>query len=529
MEKNLKIRPYTFYPSLTILGTLSYLALFDNANFFEITSTMHHWLLDNFGWMYLLSAFFLVISCFVVFFSPIGNMRIGGKDAKPILTKWQWSSITLCSSVAIGLLFFASAEPIIDMLYPPKFLGAEPLSNETAVFGLAAVFMHWSLTTYALYSIPALAFALAYYNYKSEFSISSAMFVGSNFELKSTIRELIDAVALIALAAGMITSLGASILMLEGGINALFDTQIGTTALALIAASVIVASSISAASGLHKGIAFLSNWNAKAFIAFSLLVLIFGPTSFIANAGLDSLSMYLSNFVAWSLDTGVVTEDSWPKDWTIFFWANWYAWAPIVAIFLGKISRGYTVKEFLIFNVAIPSVFVTFWCSVFGGYSIYLELTANNVLSNTLIEQGPGAIIWELFRDLPASIFFIGFFLIMSFVSYVTAADSAIDAISGTCVQSSNEQDSEPKSPLIIKLIWGGIIALLACILTLNNGLDGLKLVSTLGGFFGMLIVVCAQVFLLRLCFSKSHKKKILLDTADNLSQKTYKTATVTI
>ncbi|MGO3738284.1 BCCT family transporter [Marinomonas foliarum] len=508
MNRNLRIRPYTFYPSLTILGVLSYLALFDNENFLAITSVIHHWLLDNFGWMYLLSAFSLVITCFVVFFSPIGDMRIGGKEAKPLLTKWQWASITLCSSVAIGLLFFASSEPIIDMTYPPKFLGAEPLSRESAVFGLAAVFMHWSLTTYALYSIPALAFALAYYNFKRDFSISSAMFVGSNVELKTTTKQLIDAFALIALVAGMITSLGSSILMLEGGINALFDTNIGTTALALIAALVMVASALSAASGLHKGIAFLSSWNAKAFIVFSLLVLVFGPTSFIAHAGLDSLSMYLSNFVSWSLDTGVVVEDSWPKDWTVFFWAAWYAWAPIVAIFLGKISRGYTVKEFLIFNVAMPSIFVLFWCSIFGGYSIYLELTANNVLSDTLNQKGPGAIIWELMQDLPGSIFFIAFFLIMSFVSYVTASDSAIDAIAGTCVESSNEQGEEPKSPLFIKLVWGGIIALLACIMTINSGLDGLKLVSTIGGFLGMIIAVCAQIFLLRLCFSKTGKNK---------------------
>ncbi|MGO2356654.1 MAG: BCCT family transporter, partial [Marinomonas foliarum] len=102
MNRNLRIRPYTFYPSLTILGVLSYLALFDNENFLAITSVIHHWLLDNFGWMYLLSAFSLVITCFVVFFSPIGDMRIGGKEAKPLLTKWQWASITLCSSVAIG-------------------------------------------------------------------------------------------------------------------------------------------------------------------------------------------------------------------------------------------------------------------------------------------------------------------------------------------------------------------------------------------------------------------------------------------
>lgn len=504
MRNNLKIRPYTFYPSLTILGVLSYFALFDNKYFLLVTSQINHWLLDNFGWMYLLSAFSLVVTCFVVFFSPIGNMKIGGKDAKPLLTKWQWASITLCSSVAIGLLFFASSEPIIDMVSPPKFLGAEPLSRESAVFGLAAVFMHWSLTTYALYSIPALAFALAYYNFKREFSISSAMFVGSNVELKSTTKQLIDAFALIALVAGMITSLGSSILMLEGGINALFNIEIGTTALALIAALVMMASALSAASGLHKGIALLSSWNAKAFIVFSLLVLVFGPTSFIANAGLGSLSMYLSNFVSWSLDIGVVVQDSWPKDWTVFFWAAWYAWAPIVAIFLGKISRGYTVKQFLIFNVAMPSMFVLFWCSIFGGYSIYLELTANHVLSNTLAQKGPGAIIWELMRDLPGSIFFIAFFLIMSFVSYVTASDSAIDAISGTCVESSYEQGEEPKSPLRIKLVWGTIVALLACIMTIRTGLDGLKLVSTIGGFLGMMIAVCAQIFLLRFCFSKT-------------------------
>ncbi|WP_067095720.1 BCCT family transporter [Marinomonas atlantica] len=497
---NMKIRPLAFYPSLLILGVFGFLSIYSEDVFISVANSLHVWLLDGFGWMYLITAFMLVISCIFVYISPIGNLVIGGEGASKILSKWQWASITLCSSVAIGLLFFASAEPIINISYPSKILEGKSLA-EVYTYSISAVYMHWSLTTYALYSIPALAFAIAYYNYNKDFSISSAMFVGRKLVIHKSLKEIIDSVALIALVSGMITSLGTSILMLEGGVNFLFETSIDSDYLALIAMLVMVFSTISAASGLQKGIAFLSSWNTKAFLVFSFLVLILGPTSFIAHASLDSLAMYISNFVNFSLDTGVIRDDSWPKDWTVFFWANWYAWAPIVAIFLGKISKGYTVKQFMVFNVVLPAIFVLFWCGIFGSYSIYLEITQDGLLSDTFSQKGPGAIIWQLLADLPFSTFFIATFLIISFVSYVTAADSSIDAISGTCINNPGE-----KSPLFIKLIWGGIIALLSTVLTINSGLDGLKLVSTIGGFFGMIIVLFSQYSLLTYCYIKSNK-----------------------
>ncbi|WP_136247239.1 BCCT family transporter [Halomonas borealis] len=498
MHQNL--RHLTFYPSLLVLGTLTGMAVFGDGLLLSFTEAIHEWLITNFGWLYALTAFVLVIMAFLIFLSPLAKLRIGGESAKPLLTRWKWCSITLCSSIAIGLLFFAAAEPIFFIMTPPPSSGVEAMSNKSALFGLSSLFMHWSFTTYAIYAIPALIFAIAHYNMKMPFSISSAMSAGLPLKMTPVVRQLVDAVALISLVAGIVASLGLGAMMLGGGIQRLFDINVTSTMVGMLCVVVMAGAAISAASGLLKGITFLSSWNARALILLAVVIFIMGPSSFIANSGVDALGSYLSNFISSSLDTGTVLEDSWPRDWTLFFWANWFAWAPITAIFLGKIARGYTVREFLVFNFLLPSCFVIVWSSVFGGLSIHVEM-ATQSLSQVLAQEGAGDVIWAMLEQLPGAKVLMAVFLCLSIVSYVTAADSAVDAISGICAAKSNNSEVN-SSPYYIKLLWGGIISVISLTLTSTGGLDGLKMISTLGGFLGMIIVGIGAVSLARIAFS---------------------------
>ncbi|WP_082090784.1 BCCT family transporter [Halomonas sp. HG01] len=510
------LRSYTFYPSLLVLGSFTVLALISDDLLLSVTQNIHEWLMSNFGWLYALSAFVLVILAFLLFFSPLAKLRIGGDSATPLLTRWKWCSITLCSSIAIGLLFFAAAEPIFFILTPPSSTSIEAMSKDSALFGLSSLFMHWSFTTYAIYAIPALIFAIAHYNLKMPFSISSAMNAALPIKMTSTVRQAIDSIALIALVAGMVASLGTGAMMLGGGIQRLFSVEVSPTMVGMLCVLVMAASAISAASGLLKGITFLSSWNARALMCLAFFILAIGPSSYIANSGVDALGHYLSNFVSESLNTGTVVEDSWARDWTLFFWANWFAWAPITAMFLGKISRGYTVREFLIFNFVVPSVFVIAWCSVFGGFSINVEM-ATQLLSQTLTQDGPGDVIWVMLEQLPGSTVVMAVFMVIAVISYITAADSAIDAISGICATSSLKSEVN-SSPYYIKLLWGGVIAVIALTLTSTGGLDGLKMISTIGGFLGMVIVCFCASSLIRMALAYNGRDGSLKFSGDKNS-----------
>ncbi|WP_110673978.1 BCCT family transporter [Salinicola sp. RZ23] len=492
------LRKATFYPSLTLLGGMTILALENSEFLLKITSTIHEFLMNEFSWLYALSAFALVLVAAGTMFSPIAKLRIGGESAKPILTRWQWCSITLCSSVAIGLLFFAAAEPIFFMSAPPLTLGAKAFSTESGVNGIASLYMHWSFTTYAIYTVPALMFAIAHYNLGMKFSISSAMTAALPIKMGPVTRQIIDALALIALVAGMVASLGTGAMMLGGGINRLFGVEVTDSLIGALCMIVMLASALSAATGLLKGIRILSSWNARALVFMAALVLIFGPTSFIANGGIDALGRYLSGFVKNSLNTGTINGNGWPRAWTLFFWANWFAWAPVTSMFLGKISRGYTVREFLLFNFLLPASFVLVWCATFGGLAVFTELNSAHILSQALKNSGPGDVIWVLLEQLPAALLFVALFLCLSLVSYITAADSTIDAISGMCCNSSTSSEIN-SSPYYIKLIWGAIISIITLVLTVNGGLEALKMISTIGGFIGLLIVMCAAASLVRI------------------------------
>nr|CDQ36640.1 Glycine betaine-Na(+) symporter [Virgibacillus halodenitrificans] len=503
------LRIFTFYPSLVLLGGMTLLALFDGSSLLHVTGMTHAFLMEKFGWLYALSAFSLVIIAVGTLFSPIAKLRIGGASAKPILTRWQWCSITLCSSVAIGLLFFAAAEPIFFMSAPPEGSGIEAFSTESGVNGLSSLYMHWSFTTYAIYTVPALMFAIAHYNLGMQFSISSAMTAALPININTTTRQIIDAMALMALVAGMVASLGTGAMMLGGGLRRLFGIEVTDALIGGLCMVVMLASALSAATGLLKGIRVLSSWNARALIVMAALVLIFGPTSFIANGGIDALGYYVSGFIKSSLNTGTINENGWPRDWTLFFWANWFAWAPVTSMFLGKISRGYTVREFLTFNFVLPAAFVLIWCATFGGFSVFTELNANQILSETLANQGPGDVIWVLLEQLPMALFFIAIFLMLSLVSYITAADSTIDAISGMCCKDTRDSDVN-SSPYYIKLVWGAIISIITLVLTINGGLEALKMISTVGGFIGMIIVMFAAASLVRITLWPSILSSIL-------------------
>ena len=422
----------------------------------------------------------MVLLCGAVYVSPLGKIRIGGEAAVPILNKWRWFSIILCTTIAVGILFWGVSEPLYHLDVPPR--GAKG----DAAFAMAAVYMHWSITPYAIYSIPALLFALGYYNHGQKYSLGAMFFALRPSKKLGWVVMLVDGICLFALAAGMSAVLGVGMLNIAGGLN-IGESLQKPWLLAMIGGGIVLTFTLSAASGLLKGIRILSAVNVAIFIAIALFVFWVGPSGFIIKNALNGLYEYSNNFISHSLSIGVYGDRPWMHAWTTFYWANWMAWAPITALFLGRISYGYTVRQFLIFNWLIPAAFGILWMSVFSGASIYFQTVIHTGLIDVLHADGPEAIIYKVFDQLPLSTWLSGVFLIAVFLSYVTAADSNTEAMSAISTKGMTADKNEP--PVLIKFLWGGTIGVMAWTMVSYAGVGGVKILSNLGGLPALLLM----------------------------------------
>ncbi|MCK2183029.1 BCCT family transporter [Halomonas getboli] len=492
-----RMRPLVFWPTFLILLAAVIASFQDLDAFLGFTSQLNDAILERFSWLFSLGSLYLLILAIVVYASPLGHIRIGGDDeAEPLLTKMRWFSITLCTTLAVGVLFWTTAEPLYHLMGPPDSLGLEAGSSDAALFAMSTMFLHWTFTPYAIYAVPALIFALAFYNRRQKFSISSMLepLFGPSIRHYS---GLIDALALYSLVAGMASTLGTGAITLAGGLGQYMDGETNPLRLGLIIALIVVTFVISATSGLKRGIARLSALNAWLLLALGLFVFVFGPTAFMLQIGVESFGVYLDNFFTRSLFTGAAGNDQWPHWWSIFYWAIWFAWAPVAALFLGRISRGYTVREFLRINLLYPALFATVWIVIFSGGTLYFQMRTGIDLNAVLNDQGVEHVLYRLFDELPLANIWVPLLLFIAFVSYVTAADSNTDAIGNLCTRGLTA-DSDFSAGIPMKVIWGTVVGVIAWVMTSFVGIDGVKMLSNLGGLPALLIILLASTALWR-------------------------------
>ena len=261
-----QLNKQVFIPTIIFLVLVIVYSLVDNEGFLAAANATNTWILGNFGWLFTWSAFLFLVILLAVYFSPLAKVRIGGADAQPILTKWRWFAIALCTTIATGILFWGTAEPLYHLHQPPSGLGIAANSDEAVVFAMSTMFMHWSFTPYGIYTITGLLFALSYYNFKQPFSIRSVLYPIFKEKVHGPIGTILDIICLTALVSGMAASLGAGIFSLMGGLESILAIPKSDLVLGLLGFAIVATFIVSAASGLHKGISKLSNINAQAFI-----------------------------------------------------------------------------------------------------------------------------------------------------------------------------------------------------------------------------------------------------------------------
>lgn len=493
------LRTWVFWPTfLTLLAAVlaSYL---DLQSFLAFTKALNTALLDDFSWLFSLTALAMVGLLVAAYMSPLAHLRIGGAGATPLLNRWRWFVVTLCCTLAVGVLFWTTAEPLYHLHSPPTSLGIEPGSPAATRFAISTMFLHWTLTPYAIYVVPSLVFALAFHNRKRAFSIGAMLEPVLGERLTCRCSGLIDTLAMFALVAGMASSLGTGALTLAGGLGQYIGGETTPARLGWIIVLIVGTYVASAISGLQKGIVWCSVVNTWLMLALGAFVLLFGPTLYMFALGTEGVGDYLQNFFSRSLFTGASSGDKWPQSWTIFYWAVWFAWAPVSALFLGKIGRGYTVREFIRYTALYPALFTGLWICVFSGFALHADLASGGALNAFLEQRGIEHLLYRLLGDLPGSGLLIALLLFVAFISFVTAADANTDVLANLSVHGVTADASGGSN--LLKLLWGVIVGLVGWIMVAFVGVDGIKMLSNLGGFPALFIVIgtaCALPYWMR-------------------------------
>ncbi|MGL1884903.1 MAG: BCCT family transporter, partial [Reichenbachiella sp.] len=496
------LNPKVFFPPIVLLIITIVFAFVDNAGFVASLKLANQWILMYFHSVFAWAAFAFLVVVVVIYFSPLAKVRIGGKEAKPFLSRWKWFSITLCTTIATGILFWGTAEPIFHLNEPPVNLGLEPLQNETANFAMASLLMHWTFIPYAMYTLAGLVFALSFYNLKQPFRLGSMLFPLLGKKSHGTMGTMIEVICLFGLIAGMAASLGTGILSFMGGVEFLVGWEKSNLKLGVITLAIVGAFVLSAISGLHRGIALLSDINMKGFIVLAIFVFLTGSTLSLLEIGFHGLIEFFWNFVPRSLNIGNALDQSWFNSWTVFNWANWLAWAPVTALFLGRLSYGYTVREFIHFNLIIPSIFGGVWMMIFGGSALLMDMETQGQLYQSLQTLGAESIVYQLISTLPIKNLVTLLFLFLIFMSYVTAADSNTSAMSALSTKGITPENQEAPTP--IKIIWGILIGVIAWVMIATVGIEGIKMTSILGGFPILFLMIVISLAAIKLMFSKS-------------------------
>ncbi|MGF2618374.1 BCCT family transporter [Rossellomorea vietnamensis] len=423
-------------------------------------------ILSDFGWFYLLIVIAILLFCVFLMFSRFGKLKLGKKDDEPEFSRSSWFAMLFSAGMGIGLVFWTTAEPISHAFINSPT--SEEGSNEAIKEALKYSFFHWGIHAWAVYAIVGLILAYFKFNKGAPGLISATLTPLFGEELmRGPLGKMIDVLAVFATVIGVAATLGFGSAQITGGLSYLFgfpDTfAVQLTVLAIATVLFIW----SAWSGIGKGIKYLSNINMALAILLLVVLFIVGPTMYILNMFTHTLGSYVSDFFDMSLRLAPLSEDkrSWIDGWTIFYWAWWISWAPFVGIFIARISKGRTVKEFLFGVLLLPSLVCFIFFAVFGVSALNLEQLGTAAISDLTLETSTFGVLAEY----PLGTFMSILTVVVIAIFFITSADSA------TFVLGMLSTNGELNPGNSVKIGWGLIQSTIAAVVVYFGGTQGLQ------------------------------------------------------
>ncbi|MFJ1300858.1 BCCT family transporter [Pseudomonadota bacterium AL_CKDN230030165-1A_HGKHYDSX7] len=478
----MQVNKPVFYTSGAFIVALVIFAATSPGTAQSLFGAMQSWIFTNVSWFYMLAVAIVLLCMLYVTFSRFGDIKLGPDHSEPDYRDLTWYSMLFAAGMGIGLMFFGVAEPVMHFLEPPFGEGGTP---EAARDALSITFFHWGLHGWAIYASVALVLAYFGYRHGLPLTLRSALYPLLGDRIHGPIGHAVDIFAVIGTVLGVATSLGLGVAQMNAGLNYLFDVpnsipvQIGLIVLACALAT------LSAASGLDKGIRYLSEGNMVLAVLLLTFVAVVGPTIFLLQTFVENIGVYLSGLVSRTFNLYAYNPTDWIGGWTLFYWGWWIAWSPFVGVFIARISRGRTIRQFVGGMLLIPTGFTLLWMTIFGDTAIYHILFNGATGLAEAVKNDSTLALFVFLEQFPWARVMSGFAVLMVLVFFVTSADT------GALVVDMLASGGADNAPVWQRVFWSVLMGLVAIALLLADGLKALQTATVASALpFSVVILV---------------------------------------
>ncbi|WP_339735206.1 BCCT family transporter [uncultured Sunxiuqinia sp.] len=472
-----------FWPSAILIILFISVTLIVGEPMAEVFSSIQGAISNGGGWFFVLAVNFFLIFVLYIAFSKFGTIKLGGRNAKPEFSKGAWFAMLFSAGMGIGILFWSVGEPMNHFFSAPT---SEGQTVEAAKIAMELTFLHWGLHAWGIYALVGMALAFFTFNRGLPLTISSVFYPLLGRKVNGPIGKTINVLAVVATLFGLATSLGMGVQQVSAGLAHLFNLPDTVNSQVILITLITIAATGSVVAGLSSGVKRLSEINIVLAGLFLLFIIIVGPTLFIVDSFVQNLGSYLQNFFELSFWTETYQQSDWQNSWTVFYWAWWVSWSPFVGMFIARISRGRTLKEFVLGVLIVPTLLTFLWLSAFGGSALFLELNSLADIGGA-VKENVATSLFVLLEQFPISqvTSMVGVILVTSF--FVTSSDS------GSLVVDSLTAGGKLEAPVAQRIFWALTEGAVAAVLLLGGGLQALQTAAISTGLpFAIILIIIA-------------------------------------
>ncbi len=463
---------------LSIVLTISYR---DSAS--ELFSVIQTQVSTKTGWFFILSVNVFLVFVVYLAFSKFVRVRLGGDEVKPEFSTLAWFSMLFSAGMGIGLLFWSIAEPVTHYLVSPLAAASDVQSAQQA---MNVTMLHWGFHAWAIYALVGLSLAYFTYSRGLPLTIRSVFYPFFSNRIYSWVGDVIDIFAVLATVFGLATSLGFGVQQVASGLSFVLGIDNGLVTQVSLIAGITLIATISVVSGIQKGVKFLSEMNMRIAVGLLLIIIILGPTVFILNSFIQNTGSYVSHLLTWSTWGESYAQGQWQNSWTVFYWGWWIAWSPFVGTFIARISKGRTIRQFILGVLIVPTIVTCLWISAFGSVSILEVMNGNPAIADA-VQNDVSTALFVFLETIPftEAISVLAIVLVTSF--FITSSDS------GSLVVDSLTSGGKISAPVGQRIFWATTEGAVAAVLLIGGGLQALQTATIIPGlpFAFLLLTMC--------------------------------------
>ena len=473
-------RPVFIASALLIVGFIIFGSLFGELAG-EVFNQLQSFITHRFRWLFIILMNVAVVFSLYIALSRYGDIRLGHQTEHPEYSLLSWFGMLFSAGIGIGLLYWGTAEPLYHFMSP---LMGQAETVEAAKQAMSISFLHWGIHAWALYCVVALSLAYFHYRRGLPLSIRSVLYPLIGQKIYGKWGHVVDTLAVFGTMFGVVTSLGLGAMQINAGFSNVFGIPNNVPVQLCLIAIITAMATLSVMMGLDKGIKRLSDINIVLTVLLLGFMLFFGPTQFIIDSFIENIGNYVSQLIPLGFWSEAYSNTDWQANWTIFYWAWWVSWSPFVGIFVARISRGRTIREFIFGVLFIPMLLLFFWFTTFGGSAVHMELMGNYGLIEA-VKADYGSAIFKLIEYYPLTKPLTLVIVVMIMLWFVTSSDSAslvIDMLTA---------GGDTNLPKIQRLFWALSQGVIAAVLLVAGGLSALQAVAIIAGFpFAIVVFV---------------------------------------